>query len=154
MTVEKNLLANADTGVKDAGWSLGWEDPLEKEMATHSSILAWRIPGTEEPGRLQTTGSQWVGHHLVTKQQTTTCEESWCCEPQINWDFKRVILTIEWRSASSNNSPLFWLLISSSTLGPWNWKSLTHVWLLQPHGLYSPWNSPGHNTGVGSLSLL
>ena len=38
--------------------SLGWEDPLEKEMATHSSILAWRIPWTEEPGGLQSTGSQ------------------------------------------------------------------------------------------------
>ena len=44
------------------GRSLGWEDPLEKEMATHSSILAWRIPWTEEPGRLQSTGSQRVGH--------------------------------------------------------------------------------------------
>ena len=40
---------------------LGWEDPLEKEMATHSSILAWRIPWTEEPGRLQSIGSQRVG---------------------------------------------------------------------------------------------
>ena len=39
-------------------WSLGWEDPLEKEMATHSSILAWRTPGTEEPGRLQSMGSK------------------------------------------------------------------------------------------------
>ena len=37
---------------------LGWEDPLEKEMATHSSILAWRIPWTEEPGRLQSMGLQ------------------------------------------------------------------------------------------------
>ena len=37
---------------------LGWKDPLEKEMATHSSILAWRIPRTEEPGRLQSMGSQ------------------------------------------------------------------------------------------------
>ena len=42
--------------------SLGWEDPLEKEMATHSSILAWRISWTEEPGGLQSTGSQRVGH--------------------------------------------------------------------------------------------
>ena len=42
--------------------SLGWEDPLEEEMATHSSILAWRIPWTEEPGRLQFMGSQRVGH--------------------------------------------------------------------------------------------
>ena len=39
-------------------WSLGWEDPLEKDMVTHSSILAWKIPWTEEPGRLQSTGSQ------------------------------------------------------------------------------------------------
>ena len=42
-------------------WSLGWEDPLEKEMETFSSILAWRIPWTEEPGGLQSTGSQRVG---------------------------------------------------------------------------------------------
>ena len=42
--------------------SLGWEDPLEKEMATNSSILASRIPWTEEPGRLQSMGSQRVGH--------------------------------------------------------------------------------------------
>ena len=42
--------------------SLGWEDPLEKEMATHSSILAWRIPWTEEPGRLQSMRLQRVGY--------------------------------------------------------------------------------------------
>ena len=42
--------------------SLGQEDPLEKEMATHSSVLAWRIPWTEEPGGLQSMGSQTVGH--------------------------------------------------------------------------------------------
>ena len=42
--------------------SLGWEDLLEKELATHSSILAWKIPWTEEPGRVQSMGSQRVGH--------------------------------------------------------------------------------------------
>ena len=42
--------------------SLGREDPLEKEMATHSSTIAWKIPWTEEPGRLQSMGSQRVGH--------------------------------------------------------------------------------------------
>jgi len=42
--------------------SLGWEDPLEKEMATHSSTLAWRIPWRGEPGRLQSMGLQRVGH--------------------------------------------------------------------------------------------
>ena len=46
--------------------SLGWEDPLEKEMATHSSILAWKIPWTEEPGGLQSTGLQRVRHDWAT----------------------------------------------------------------------------------------
>ena len=46
--------------------SLGWEDPLEKEMVTHSSILAWRIPWMDKPGRLQSTGSQRVGHDWAT----------------------------------------------------------------------------------------
>ena len=56
--VVKNLPAKWKTGVR----SLGQEDPLEKEMAPHSSILVWRIPWTEEPGRLQSMGSQRVGH--------------------------------------------------------------------------------------------
>ena len=43
--------------------SLGWEDPLEEGIGTHSSILAWRIPMDEEPGRLQSMGSQRVGHN-------------------------------------------------------------------------------------------
>ena len=52
--------------------SLDWEDPLEEEMATHSSILIWRIPWTQEPGGLQSMGSQtsWT-QDLVTKQQGT-----------------------------------------------------------------------------------
>ena len=54
----KSLLAMWETRVQ----SLGQEDLLEKEMATHSSILAWKIPWTEEPGRLQSMGSQRVGH--------------------------------------------------------------------------------------------
>ena len=57
--MEKNLPAMQETWVQ----SLGWEDPLEKEMAAHSSILAWKIPWTEEPGRLQSMGSQRVGHN-------------------------------------------------------------------------------------------
>ena len=46
--------------------SLGWKDPLEKGMATHCSILAWRIPQTEEPGGLKSMGMQRVGHDQVT----------------------------------------------------------------------------------------
>ena len=55
--VIKNLSANAGD-IRDRVRSLGWEDPLEKEMATHSSILAWRIPWTEEPGGLPSIVSQ------------------------------------------------------------------------------------------------
>ena len=54
----KNLPAMQETWVL----SLGWEDPLEEGMATHSSILAWRIPWTEEPEGLQSTGSQRIRH--------------------------------------------------------------------------------------------
>ena len=58
----KHLPTTRETWV----WSLGWEDLLEKEMATHSSILAWKIPWTEEPGRLQSMGSQRVRHNRAT----------------------------------------------------------------------------------------
>ena len=61
----KNLPAVQETWVQ----SLGQKDPLEKEMATYSSILTWEIPWTEEPGGLQSMGSQRVGHDLATKQQ-------------------------------------------------------------------------------------
>ena len=54
----KNLPAMRVTQVKSLCQSLGWEDPLEKEMATHPSILAWKIPWTEEPDRPQSMGSQ------------------------------------------------------------------------------------------------
>ena len=54
----KSLPAMWETQVQ----SLGQEDPLEKEIATHSSILAWRMPWSEEPGRLQSMGSQRIGH--------------------------------------------------------------------------------------------
>ena len=47
--------------------SLDWEDPLQEEMATHSSILAWKILWTEEPGRLQSRGSQRIGHDWTTE---------------------------------------------------------------------------------------
>ena len=58
----KHLPAKQETWVR----SLGQEDPLEKEMATHSSILAWKIPWTEKPGRLQSVGSQRVRYDCVT----------------------------------------------------------------------------------------
>ena len=61
----KNLPAEPETWVQ----FLDQEDPLEKEMATHSSILAWEIPWTEEPGELHSPEGRRVGHNLVTEQQ-------------------------------------------------------------------------------------
>ena len=66
-SVVKNLFAMHETWVQ----SLGWEDPLEKEMATHSSAVALEIPWTAEPGGLHPCGCQRAGHHLETKQQQT-----------------------------------------------------------------------------------
>ena len=62
----KNLPAVQETWV----WSLGWEDPLEKQMATHSSILAWKISWTEKPGGLQSMGSQRVENDWATNTYT------------------------------------------------------------------------------------
>ena len=62
MAYGKEFACNAG----DTVWSLGQEDPLEEGMATHSSLLAWKIPWTEEPGGLQSLGSQRVGHNWAT----------------------------------------------------------------------------------------
>ena len=64
----KNLPAVWETWV----WSLGWEDPLEEGMATHSSILAWRIPWTEEPAGLKSMRSQRVRHDWATRHNTAS----------------------------------------------------------------------------------
>ena len=72
----KNEPANAGlTG--DVGSTWGQEDPLEEEMATHSSVLTWEIPWTEEPGGLQPMGSQRVGHNLVTNTLTSFISKVW-----------------------------------------------------------------------------
>ena len=65
-SVGKESACNVETWVQ----YLGWEDPLEKEMATHSNILSWRIPWMEEPGRQQSTGSQRVRHDWATSLMT------------------------------------------------------------------------------------
>ena len=64
--------------------SLGWEDPLEKEMVTPSNILAWKIPWTEEPGGLQSMESQRVGHNWATSlwYRETQLPDSWATETE------------------------------------------------------------------------
>jgi len=69
--------------------SLGREDSLEEEMVTHSSILAWGIPWTEEPGGLQSMGSQRVGHNLATKQQQASPVQFL---PYLGWTIESILL--------------------------------------------------------------
>ena len=66
------MVKDPPANVADAGvWSLGWEDPLEEGMSTHSSILAWEIPWTKEPRGLESMGSQRVGHNWTTEHAHT-----------------------------------------------------------------------------------
>ena len=71
----KNLPVMQETWI----WSLGWDDTLKKGIATHSSILAWRIPWTEGPGRLQSMGLQRAGHHWAVITFTDSQEEARKC---------------------------------------------------------------------------
>ena len=102
-------------------WSLVWEDPLEKGMATHSNILTGKIPWTEEPGGLQSIGLQIVRHDLATKQQQSYIYLCVCvCMHAQSWSHA-------------------WLFATPWTIA---------------HQAPSPWDSPGKNTKLGSLSLL
>ena len=77
------------------------EDPLEKEMATHSSILAWRIPWREEPGRLQSTGSQRVGHNWATSLSLSLSKGK---SGLVKWICRLIIL----QSGSEGSLPNTW----------------------------------------------
>ena len=85
-----NLPAMWETQV----WSLGQEDPLEKGMANHASILVWRIPWVEEPGGLQSTGSQRVGHNWVTEHTRTSLHSLWkiLLYPCGEWEWKKQMI--------------------------------------------------------------
>ena len=100
----KNLPAMWETWV----WSQGWEDPLEEHIATYSSILAWRILWTEEPGGLQSMGSQRVG--TIEHMCMMTCWEFWFCK-----ELKDIVMCIPWGGTSTlpqGCSLVSWLLLS------------------------------------------
>ena len=98
-------------------WSLGWEDSLEKEMATPSSILAWEIPWTEEPGRLQSMGSQRTGHDWVSNTLTFSLSQ---------WNLTKYPTTENWVSDQAT--------VQQNALEPLNvlkeyflpWKVISH----------------------------
>ena len=85
-------------------WSQGWEDPLEKEMETLSSILAWEIPWTEGPGGLQSMGSQRVGHDLLPKQQQSRSYDIFFQTYSMSW----FLCHLKWNIPTANDkSSLF-----------------------------------------------
>ena len=120
-------------------WSLGWEDPLEKETATLSSILAWRIPWTEEPGRLLSMGLQRVGHGLCIT---------------INYDSKEIMSSqrvlksyfnckAPWSSIHSRSQHLRMCVCA---------HLLSSIWLFCDLKDYSPWSSSIH--GIPQARIL
>ena len=92
----KHLSTKRETQV----WSLVWEDPLEKEMAIHSRTIAWKIPWTEEPGRLQPMGSQRVGHNWATSLITYLCL---CRISHKDLRFEFTLLTMVWECLNWKN---------------------------------------------------
>ena len=104
----KNLPATRETWVR----SPSWEDPLEKETATHTSILAWRIPWTEEPGWLPTVESQRVEHDCVTNAFTVSLSNS---VPLSHFSifplFARVFLHLLCEKADSHHLSLIYLIV-------------------------------------------
>ena len=146
-------------------------------MAPHSSTLAWKIPWMEEPGRLQSLESLRVGHDWVTSLSLSCIGEGngnplqcSCLEnPRDRGAWWAAIYGVAQSRTRRKR-----LSSSSSSRGPGTCHHgyrgmiilITHIcysesesrsvvsYSLCPHGLYSPWNSPGQNTGVGSLSLF
>ena len=117
----KYLLAMQETWVL----SLGWKDLLEKEMAIHSSVLAWKIPWMEEPGRLQSMGLERVGHDWATSLQG-------CTGFKINWKGVKIIFdfTLCW----SLPFPLFFKRKGHIVLSSQVWESVrVNNWVMRTY---------------------
>ena len=98
----KNLPAMQETWI----WSLGREDPLEKGMATHFSILAWRIPWTEKPDGLQSMGLERVGHDWVTNTHThthTQGEDDFSLFFTVGWEQNAIEIFMDDNNNDNNN---------------------------------------------------
>ena len=98
----KNLPAMQETWI----WSLGREDPLEKGMATHFSILAWRIPWTEKPDGLQSMGLERVGHDWVTNTHTHThthWEDDFSLFFTVGWEQNAIGIFMDDNNNDNNN---------------------------------------------------
>ena len=145
----KHLPAMQETWV----WSLGGEDPLEKEMATHSSTLAWKIPWMEKPGRLQSMGSQRFGHDWATSfgMPQTGPDNPLLCHYFCYY--------MKWVSDNDMFTIRNTLTCSYGGLKKWKFSYTVVSDPLWPHGLKPtrllfPCNFPSKSTGVGCHFLL
>ena len=127
----KNLPVMQETWVQP----LGWEDPLENRMATHSSILAWRIPWTGEPGGLQSMGSQTAGHDWATKHPLTlvitTHSQLWSTHFHQHYRYGAVFLFV-YKFSGSTACPLskcffFFFPTEEGRIRVWN-IHLNYLW--------------------------
>ena len=121
-------------------WALGWEDPLDKEMATHSSTIAWKIPWTEEPGRIQSMGSQKVGHDWATSlSYTHTCNLKYY-EAHLNYSKLHTILMDNGRNQRGTKERL-----DEANFGRW--------WGTGKPGHWSPWVAAGASSAPNFLLI-
>ena len=147
--VVKNLPAMQDTWVQ----SVGWEDPLEKGMTTHSSILAWRIPWTEEPGGLQSMGSQRAGHDWVTDIYMNHRKILLKC----GFWFKMWFLSGAWGSAFLTSSQVMLMLTTEHTLNskvyePWEMR---RFWVgVEDLPTRAKWHEKGKSDGFGDKNKI
>ena len=124
--VKESTCNPGDTGVQ----SLGRQDPLEEGMVTHSGILVWRFPWTEEPGELQFMGSQRVGHDWAIEYASVHCERM----PSI----KSISTSVTLHAQSLQPCPT---LCDPMDCSP-------------PGSSLCPWDSPGKNIGIGCQFFL
>ena len=140
------LVAKKPPGMQDTRvWPLGGEEPLEEEMATHSSILAWKIPWTEEPGGLQSLGLQRVRCNLATKIQSPTPRVTRKIKADIIWQVSstlRVVLlgllwgrTTDWGASTTQ---LCGLEVQDQGVGRGSFSWDLFPWLVDGHLLSVP----------------
>ena len=131
-------------------WSLGRKIPLEKEMAPHSSILAWRIPWMEEPGRLQSTGSQRVWHDWATSLSLSDGKESACNAGDLG-------LIPEWGKAleERNGYPLQYSCLENP-MDREAWRAIVHGAAKSRTQLTNTFNFSGDNRNIigGCVNLI
>ena len=125
-------------------WSLGWEDPLEKGKATHSSVLARRIPGTEEPGRLQSTGSQRVRRDWATsnlRQPSMLSLGHLPGERSSEWTWDPGLHSLVWTDGDRRPEKASWPwrgdLLSTELVCIWAILLDQSVWSERKHGIFS-----------------